>query len=235
MLPQQTLTFGVKANECSTTITTNLCANSTAASHSRIDHIRRNWRQDTNNQTKSVSSRTYTFQWYRSTAKAMDRRIQKVRTVKSLGKRPHDCIFLDVSEGNSWWLLVDHGPATSRCKHSMASCSWTIHQALSRWSRPNVNSKTNRINFSKRKSIATFSPEIVRLFTLAEPTKPEVEIVEKVRYILLASYQETWSMYQINDFGQLNELCLRVESGLAAARTASSRNQKTTNQDNKNT
>lgn len=75
----------------------------------------------------------------------------------------------------------------------------------------------------ERESITIFMPRLLRLIQLIEPLKPEDELVEAVKEKLRATYLEKLAMHTIFTLDELNNLCLKVEAGLAAAQAASKR------------
>lgn len=86
-----------------------------------------------------------------------------------------------------------------------------------------IRRKIERAYQGEKELVTSFIPRILRLFKLVDPEKSEESLVDCVRDKLRAEYQEKLSMYTIYTLEELNDLCLKVEAGRAAARGSAPR------------
>ena len=71
--------------------------------------------------------------------------------------------------------------------------------------------------------VARFMPRLLRLVSLIEPNKSEIDKVELVRDRLRSKYQSKLATYRIDNLESLNDICLSLESGFHAETIAKQR------------
>lgn len=109
----------------------------------------------------------------------------------------------------------------------------SVHSSLLGRCGQDPDQARDRANISGReRELATsFIPRVLRLFKLVDPDKSEESLVGCVRDKLRAEYQEKLSMYTIYTLEELNDLCLKVEAGRAAAKGSTPRRRNEGKQD----
>lgn len=87
--------------------------------------------------------------------------------------------------------------------------------------------------YQRESELATcFIPRFMRLMLLLDPNKDEEDIVDLVKDRLRSVYQADLAKSTIKSLDELNDLCLKIESGIAAAKCAAARETRDTKQTN---